>query len=259
MVDKTLHFKAKTRYNSITIDTETDFRTLRTGNNHLQSRINWKHPEHLALSNLISLTGMLMFIPPPERICLLGVGAGCLIHFFRHHYPDQHITAVEIDGELLEIMHEHMALPNAGDHLTYVVDDAESFLQNNRENFDLILFDLFLGDKSPAWIMHEESIKQVFSMLNRRGGAGYNLLIDSEADFTRFYKKLQSVFQQQALCLAVEDLDNTLAFAFREPVDCQDMSKNLEKAMMLGNRFGLDYMEILSGIYSANPTGAGMI
>lgn len=259
MVDKTFHFKAKTRYNSITIDTETDFRTLRTGNNDLQSRINWKQPEQLALSNLISLTGILLFIPPPKHICLLGVGAGCLIHFFRHHYPDHHITAVELDGELLQIMHEHMALPNADDHLTYIVDDAANYLKTSHEKFDLILLDCFLGDKSPQWLMHEESINQVFFMLNTRGGVGYNLLIDSEVEFTRYYKTLRKVFQRQTLCLAVEDLDNTLAFAFREPEQSHDMSKNLQKAMVLSSQFGLDYMAILSAIYSTNPTGAGVI
>jgi spermidine synthase len=259
MVDKTFHFKANTRYNSISITSETDCRTLRTGNNDLQSRINWKHPEQLALSNLISLTGILLFIPPPKQICLLGVGAGCLIHFFRHHYPDHHITAVEIDGELLDIMHEHMALPRADDQLTYIVDDAANYLKNNQQKFDLILFDLFLGNKSPNWLLHEAFIKQVFLMLNKQGGVGYNLLIDSEAEFTRYYKNLRKVFQQQTLCLAVEDLDNTLAFAFRQPERSEDMSKNLEKAMMLSNQFGVNYMETLSEIYSTNPTGAGVI
>ena len=259
MVDKTCHFKADTRYNSISIEIDSDFRTLRTANNDLQSRINWKHPEQLALSNLISLTGILLFIPPPKSICLLGVGAGCLIHFFRHTYPAAHITAIEIDGELLEIMHEHMALPTADDRLNYIVDDAAHYLKNNQQPFDLILLDLFLGDKSPEWVLQKDSMHQLFLMLNRRGGVGYNLLIDSEDEFTRYYKSLRNVFQQQTLCLAVEDLDNTLVFAFREPIPAQDMSKNLEKAMMLSSQFNLNYIEILSAIYKTNPTGSGVI
>lgn len=259
MVDKSCHFKAITRYNSISIETDKEFRTLRTANNDLQSRINCKHPERLALSNLIWLTGILLFIPPPQRICLLGVGAGCLIHFFRHYYPESHITAVEIDGELLAIMQEHMALPPADDHLAYVIDDAANYLQNNQAQFDLVLLDLFLGDKTPEWLLQQESMQQLYSMLNDRGGVGYNLLIDSEKEFDQYYKSLQNIFRKQTLYLPVEDLDNTLVFGFREASSARDMNKNLENAMTLSSELGLNYIEILSGIYSTNPTGSGVI
>ncbi|NNE63673.1 MAG: methyltransferase domain-containing protein [Gammaproteobacteria bacterium] len=259
MVDKTCHFKANTRYNSISIETDYEYSTLRTANDDLQSRINRKYPERLALDNLIYLSGILLFIPPPKDICLLGTGAGCLIHFFRHHYPDSHITAIDIDAELLEIMQEHMALPTADDHLTYIIDDAAHYLKNNQQQFDLILLDLFLGDQSPDWLLQKDSMQQLFSMLKNQGGVGYNLLIDSEKEFTYYYKCLRKVFQQQTLCLPVKNLDNILTFAFRQPAPARNMSKNLEKAMVLSSQLDLNYMEILSEIYSTNPTGSGVI
>ena len=259
MVDESSLFKAQTRYNSISIETDNEFYTLRTAGDDLQSRINRRFPARLALQNLIYLSGILLFIPPPQKICLLGTGAGGLIHFFRHYHPETHITAIEIDGELLDIMQQHMLLVTADNQLTYIIDDAAHYLNNFRQQFDLILVDLFLGDQSPQWLLQKNSMQQLHSMLNKHGGVGYNLLIDSEDDFSAYYKCLREVFHQQTLCLPIDDLDNTIAFAFREPPGAQDMNKNLAKAIDFSTQYDLNYMEILSTIYATNATGAGVI
>ncbi|MCP4429947.1 MAG: hypothetical protein GY806_03120 [Gammaproteobacteria bacterium] len=259
MVDEPSVFKVSTRYNSISIESDAEYWTLRTANDDLQSRINRTYPQQLALKNLIYLTGILLFIPPPKNICLLGVGAGSLVHFFRHNYPHSQITAIEIDGELLEIMQQRMALATTDDRLTYIIDDAVHYLDNCRQQFDLIMVDLFLGDQSPKWLLQKDSIQQLYSILNKHGGVGYNLLIDSEKDFNCYYKCLAEVFHQQTLCLPIEDLDNTLTYAFRDPLPVRDMNENLAKAMTLNTQNNLNYVEILSTIYASNPTGSGVI
>ena len=92
-------------------------------------------------------------MPQPKRILLLGTGGGSLVHFLRHHYPHSHLTGVDIDGELLDLMHEKMHLPKADDHLTYVIDDAANYLHHCNQTFDLILVDIFIGDQSPDWLL----------------------------------------------------------------------------------------------------------
>lgn len=252
-------FKADTAYNAIFIDTDEHFWTLRTADQDLQSRINRRNPEQLTLKNLRYLMGILLFLPAPESICLLGTGGGGLIHFLRHHYPASRINAVEIDGELLEIMHREMALPEADERLTYIIDDALHYIDNCRDQFDLIIIDLFLGNRSPSWLLKAGSMQKLYAMLNRQGGLSYNLVIDSETDFNEFYASLKRSFHQQTLCLPVEDLDNTVAFAFRQPpVEC-DMASYMAIAYELGTRQDINYMEILSAIYGTNPTGPGVI
>lgn len=252
-------FKVDTAYNSIFIESDEESWTLRTADRDLQSRINRQNPEQLALKNLCYSMGILLFLPAPESICLLGTGGGGLIHFLRHHYPASRINAVEIDGELLEIMHREMALPGADERLTYIIDDALHYIDNCRDQFDLIIVDLFLGNRSPAWLLQAGSMLKLYTMLNPQGGLSYNLVIDSETDFNEFYASLRRTFHQQTLCLPVEDLDNTIVFAFRQPPAERDMTAYMTLAYELGTRQGIDYMEILSAIYGTNPTGSGVI
>ena len=252
-------FKAKTAYTSLSIEQQGEQLLLRTDGNALQSVIDRQSPQKLELKNLRSLMGMLLFLPAPENICLLGTGGGSLIHFLRHHYPQSPITAVEIDAELLEIMHSRMALPKADESLTYIIDDARHFIENNQQKFDIIIVDLFLGNQSPEWLLQKPSMQDLFSMLSSTGGLCYNLVIDSENDFNNFYSNLREVFHQATLCLPVEGLDNTIAFALRHQSGDCEMTEYMQKALELGDQHDINYMEVLSAIYATNPAGSGII
>lgn len=252
-------FKANTAYNSIFVECNDEFWTLRTAEQDLQSRINRQNPEQLILKNLQYLMGILLFLSTPKNICLLGTGGGALIHFLRHYYPGSQMTAIEIDGELLDIMHNKMALPVADVKLTYIIDDAAHYIENCQDQFDLIIVDLFLGNRSPDWLLQPDSIQRLYAMLSDNGGLSYNLVIDSENDFNEFYTSLQRIFHQQTICLPIEELDNTIALAFRHPPPERDMTANMALAYDLGAQQGINYMEILSVVYRTNPTGSGVI
>jgi len=252
-------FKAETAYTSLSIEKKDGQLLLRTGGDALQSVINQKNPQLLALKNLRSLLGILIFLPTPENICLLGTGGGSLIHFLRFHYPESHITAVEIDHELLEIMHAKMALPRADDSLTYIIDDAHHFIDTSQQKFDLIIADLFMGNQSPQWLLQTASMQHLNAMLTDLGGLCYNLVIDNEVEFNAFYANLRTVFQQKTLCLPVEGLDNTIAFALRHQTKDGEMTGHMQKAFELGDQHDINYMEVLSAIYATNPVGSGII
>jgi spermidine synthase len=118
MTDESNLFKVTAHHRDLSIETNANTLELRSNSNTLQSVINVDHPEKLALKNLQYLMAILLFMPQPKRILLLGTGGGSLVHFLRHHYPDSHLTCVDIDGELLDLMHDKMYLPKADDCLT---------------------------------------------------------------------------------------------------------------------------------------------
>ncbi|MCP4187162.1 MAG: hypothetical protein GY763_06105 [Gammaproteobacteria bacterium] len=91
-------------------------------------------------------------------------------------------------------------------------------------------------------------------MINREGGLASNLLINSDNEYRHFYRDLRRVFRQQALCLPVDELDNTITFGFRSEILLHDMTRYIQKAMQLSEQPGVNYMEILSEIYASNPS-----
>lgn len=259
MADDSKFFKVTSHHSDLSVETNANTLELRTNSNTLQSVINVDHPEKLALKNLEYLIAVLLFMPQPKRILLLGTGGGSLVHFLRHHYPDSHLTSIDIDGELLDLMHDKMILPQANDNLAYVIDDAANYLQHCDQTFDLILVDIFIGDQSPDWLLSTENMRRLHMLLSTSGAVAYNLLIDDESSFTEYYRDLREVFSQQTLCIPVAGYDNSITYGFRYQTEEQDMSSYMQQALDLGEAHDINYMEILSAIYATNPSGAGVI
>jgi len=259
MEDNSKNFKIETRYNRINGFYLEDRLELRSGDDTLQSVIDLQNPHHLELRNLEYMMAVLLFIPEPKRILMLGTAAGSLLHFLRHHYPAAEITAVDIDVEFIEQMLEMKILPAAQAGLAYVYDDAAHFIEYCDQNYGLILVDIFSGAQSPAWLLKKNATNNLFRLVTERGALAYNLLIDSEHDFKRFYRELRLVFAEQTLCLPVKGLENTIAYGIRNPRPAVEMTQNMQQAIALSDRLEIDFMRVLAVIYNTNPVGRGVI
>jgi len=249
----------KTKYASLSITRSNNTLELRSGTEALHSVINIKKPHKLALKNLQYLMGILLFLPTPANILILGTGGGSLIHFLRFYYPQCRLTSVDLDAELQDLMHEKMFLPWASEGLVYVVDDAAHYLHQCHQQFDLILVDIFAGSQSPDWLLDSPSIQQIHTLLSDQGAVAYNLLIDSEHAFNLFYRNLTRVFAQQALFLPVEGYDNNLAYGLRYRPPRREMSYYMQHASNMAELHEINYNEVLAAIYTNNPIGSGII
>jgi spermidine synthase len=251
--------KFNTRHTSLSIVRTANTLELRFGADSLQSLINIENPHRLELKNLKCLLGILLFLPAPQNILLLGTGGGSLVHFLRFHYPRSCLTSIDFDAELQELMHQKMLLPEANQNLHYVIEDAAYFLDHCEQQFDLILVDIFDGSQSPDWLLNLPGIRQMHSLLSDQGAVAYNLLIDSEHSFKLFSRNLTRVFERQPLFLPVEGYDNTLAYGFGFQPTRREMSYYLQHASNMSDLHDINYNEILAAIYNANPVGSGII
>lgn len=259
MVGKDNIFKIETAYNKLTLCLFQERLELRSGDKALQSVIDLQYPHRLKLKNLEYLMGVLLFTPQPNRILILGTAAGSLLHFLRYHYPETEVTAVDIDVELTETMLEMGFLPPAQPGLSYVYDDAARFIRHCDQAYDLILIDIFSGAQSPAWLLEKSTTRDLLNLLTAQGALAYNLLIDSDYDFKRFYRDLSLVFAEQTLCLPVKGYENSIAYGIRCPRPPLDMAQNMQQALALSERLELDLMQVLAVIYNTNPVGRGVI
>jgi spermidine synthase len=238
MEEKCKNFKIETAYNRIDVHFLPGRFELRSGDDALQSVIDLQNPHQLALRNLEYLVAVLLFIPQPKRVLMLGV---------------------DIDVELIEQLLDMEILPPAQAGLSYVYDDAARFIEHCEQNYDLILIDVFSGAQSPAWLLEKKTTNNLFRLLTKRGALAYNLLINSEHDFSCFYRDLRLVFAQQTLCLPVQGLENTIAYGIRSPAPALEMTQYMQLAAELSERLEIDLMRVLAVIYNTNPVGRGVI
>ena len=100
MERKTIH-RSHWQSQLIEVVDEGDTRSLYFGGHVLQSSMYLSAPQKLALSYTRFMAAPLLIDDAPERILVVGVGAGSLVRFFHHHFPDARIDGIA-----------HYAVPN---------------------------------------------------------------------------------------------------------------------------------------------------
>lgn len=96
--------------------------------------------------DLIAASALLRPRGEPKSILMLGVAGGTALRTLRHLLPDVSLTGIDLDGELIDLAREEMALGETGADI--VIADAYTWMANNRRTFDVILDDLYLaGDE----------------------------------------------------------------------------------------------------------------
>ena len=82
----------------------------------------------------------------PKSILMLGVAGGTALRTLRYLLPGVFLTGVDLDGELIDLAREEMALAETGAEI--VIADAFSWMETNRRKYDIIIDDLYLaGEK----------------------------------------------------------------------------------------------------------------
>ncbi|MEK7188321.1 MAG: methyltransferase domain-containing protein [Patescibacteria group bacterium] len=135
------------------------------------------------------------------RNCLiLGLGGGSAAKIVRKFWPKAKITGVEIDPIMVELGTRHLGLGN--DNVEVVISDALDFILNHKfyilNHFDLILVDLYVGDKVPEKFESEDFFKRLKKLVNKDGIVVFNRLYYAEKrpESVKFGKKLENIFSK---------------------------------------------------------------
>ncbi len=82
------------------------------------------------------------FYPAPPTVLIAGAGSGNDAAAALRHQAG-HVTAVEIDPLIYELGSKlHFEHPYASDRVELVVDDARSFVQNSKQQYDLVVYSI---------------------------------------------------------------------------------------------------------------------
>lgn len=121
-------------------------------------------PEFLDASPLLSLTPNLSVDP---KILILGWGTGSL---FPKLPKTESLTVVDIDPNMFHLTNDYFFTPPP--NAIKIVDDARHavrMLAANKQVFDIILLDAFLGDSPPIHLTTAEFFSEIKTIISPRG------------------------------------------------------------------------------------------
>lgn len=117
-----------------------------------------------------------------SRCLILGLGGGSAAKKILSFFPKAEIVGIEIDREMIKMGKKYFNLKDLK-NLKIVIKDAFIFLNDlNHLNkkFDLILVDLYVGDKVVEKTETDEFIKNIKKILNENGIVIFNRLYYAE-------------------------------------------------------------------------------
>jgi spermidine synthase len=143
-----------------------------------------------------------------SRVLILGFGGGSVYQILRNDYQFYgHITGVEIDGKIIELAHEYLALPKNDRQLSLLIQDAAEYTQQVSPTlFDIIVIDLFHDLIVPEKFLQKSFIMSIYEKFLSPGGSIYFNIIDNEnnnaTEFLTTLRVINYPFNTQKLYLS---------------------------------------------------------
>jgi len=114
-----------------------------------------------------------------NKALILGFGGGDCAFRIDEYFPKAQITGVEIDSIMIDIANAYFNLHKLK-QLKIEIGDAYKYVARSKEKYDLIIVDIFIGEKTPKKFKSLKFINKLKGLLNKNGVVIYNNL---------FYKK----------------------------------------------------------------------
>jgi predicted O-methyltransferase YrrM len=138
------------------------------------------------------------FYNDPTKVLVFGLGGGTVAWQLREVYPNIKITGVEIDPMMVDLGKKHLKWD---EETEVIIGDAVKVvkrLQKEKQKYDLVLVDMYVGEEVPEKISNEAFVKQVASLVQENGIAVFNRTYygDMRDKAHAFEKILEKVFPQ---------------------------------------------------------------
>lgn len=134
-------------YSHIRVRRSGNVRTLvfvqENGKETVESRLDLEKPHVLRSSYARVMFASYLFQPNPQRVLIVGLGGGAMVHFLSHHEPDVAVDVVEIDPVVVRLADEFFDVRSGG-NVNILTTDAFDYLQGTEQNYDVIYMDAFL-------------------------------------------------------------------------------------------------------------------
>ncbi|MDY6839558.1 MAG: fused MFS/spermidine synthase [Thermodesulfobacteriota bacterium] len=199
-----IRFDKRSAFGRVLVVDEGDRRHLRFGSpdSGNQGTISLSDPNAVPMEYIrFSLLGMLI-APKPERVLMIGLGAGTFTTLLRRHDPALWIDAVEIDPVVVRAAREWFGVEEDGRFRIHVEDGA-AFIEQTPHSYDLIMLDAHTGKSTPDHLASHKFFEAVRSKLTSGGVAVLNVW--DEGDRERLIEhRFRGAFAETA-CIRTAD------------------------------------------------------
>lgn len=131
-------------------------------NNTIQTEMNLETKK--SVSEYVRLIEKNLLYFPKGKALILGLGGGVVANMLQEHAYD--VTAVEFDERIISMSKQFFSLQY---NIKTVCADARYYINNSKEKYNVILFDVFKAEEQPSHVITKESLEKLKNLLDTNG------------------------------------------------------------------------------------------
>lgn len=219
----------------------------------MQSEMSLKAPNDLAIRYTQKMMAFLLFQPRPKRIALIGLGGGSLVKFCYHRMPGTHMTAIELDPEVIAFRDTFLVPPD-NERLQIIHGDGAEFIETTDKGLDVLLVDAFDKTGFAPGLANREFFENTYAKLAGNGALVINLAGDKES-YAGLIGEVMHAFDDQVIVISVPDDGNHVLYAFKERYFEPRWRWIHNYAKELRAKFGLDFPAFVQKMERSSKLG----
>lgn len=253
-------YRTHDTYGEVSVEQDTQTRSLRFGTRHRQSTMALSDPNALVLNYTHAMAMALLFQPQPKRILQIGLGGASIVKFLLRQLPGCQIDAVELRQSVVSVAQRFFNLTTADPRLLMHVQDGQSFVhamaQRHARHYDLIIVDAFDAEGPAPMINHPEFLHACRHLLSIHGVMVISDWVQINDGYPERRRVRGKAFDDHVLTLALgHDHANVVNYLFRRPIAYLSMRQVLVRAAQAQRRFGFHCISYLNDIAKQNFLG----
>ncbi len=227
------------------------YRSLYFAGTILQSRISLAAPDDLVLFYTRYMMAALLVQPRPQRVLLIGIGAGALVHFLHRHFPGCAIDAIDHSSRIINLASGYFLMPTEPP-ISIHCCDGFAFLATgkHKKDYDIILVDAF-DEKGMSQTIYIKEFFRLCQEALRPGGVVSCNLWSGDPQELEAVKRAFSEHATSRIYLPVEQRGNIVGWAFNSPVPWDKIDRPQPELEALKRRYRFDLATIV-GIAKRN-------
>lgn len=221
-----------------------DERFLIFAGNIVQSSMSIKKPERLTLSYTRYMMAALLANSNPEKVLIVGLGAGSLLRFINYHLPGCLIDGIDNAADIINLCRRYFHLPDKPE-ITIHCCDGYDFLAGlpAEHRYDLILVDAFDTQGMATTVYRSEFFALCCEHLTRNGIISLNLWSGNRGRLDEVREDISSWFST-TLELPVPKRGNVICLGRNNQSIWSMLKKNRSDLETLSEKFSINFRTI---------------
>ena len=186
-------------------------RALHFSINEVQSRMLLDDPDALDLEYTRTMMAVLLFVPEPRRIAMIGLGGGSLVKFCHRHLALARLQVVEINPHVIALRDQFMVPPD-DDRLQVALGDGARAVRQWEAEIDVLMIDGFDWEGMPDGLGAQRFYDDCHDALSPGGFMVVNLHL-GDARYEVLVDRMRRSFNDAVLTVIDADKSNSIVFA----------------------------------------------